>query len=168
MLVNCAADWKSKPLEEVTAADVRPYFEINTLATFLCSQQSGPGDGRPATRRLHRHNRRLGDEASLSQLRCLFPIQGSHPHDDALVSLSNLARNPAVRVNCILPGPVMLPADLPEAERRQAIAATLVQREGGPDNIVQAGLFFIDNDFVTGVCLPVDGGRFNLPAPEAQ
>ena len=53
----------------------------------------------------------------------------------------------------------MLPADLPAAEREQAIQATLVKREGSPDNIVQAALHFIDNDFVTGACLPVDGGR---------
>ena len=31
--------------------------------------------------------------------------------------------------------------------------------EGRPENIAQAVLFFIDNDFVTGVTLPVDGGR---------
>src|SRR4051794_10939195 len=29
VLVNSAAAWKSKPLEEVTAADVRFYFETN-------------------------------------------------------------------------------------------------------------------------------------------
>ena len=69
------------------------------------------------------------------------------------------ARNPAVRVNCILPGPVMLPPDLPQAERDESIAGTLVKREGTPAHIVQAVLFLIDNDFVTGVCLPVDGGR---------
>jgi len=49
--------------------------------------------------------------------------------------------------------------DMPEAERRQAIAATLVQREGRPENIAQAVLYLIDNDFVTGDCLRVDGGR---------
>src|SRR4051794_34001952 len=37
VLVNCAAAWKSKRLEEVTATDVRHYFETNTLGTFLCS-----------------------------------------------------------------------------------------------------------------------------------
>src|SRR5207253_7191009 len=41
VLVNCAAAWRSKRLEEVTAADVRYYFETNTLSTFLCSQQAG-------------------------------------------------------------------------------------------------------------------------------
>src|SRR5439155_11650183 len=30
VLVNCAAAWKSKKLEDVTAADVRHYFETNT------------------------------------------------------------------------------------------------------------------------------------------
>jgi pteridine reductase len=53
----------------------------------------------------------------------------------------------------------MLPADLPAEEREQAIDATLVNREGSPRNIALAVLHFIDNDFVTGVCLPVDGGR---------
>jgi len=53
----------------------------------------------------------------------------------------------------------MLPPDLPQAERDEAVNATLVKREGRPENIAQAILHFIDNDFLTGVCLPVDGGR---------
>ena len=69
------------------------------------------------------------------------------------------SRNPAVRVNCILPGPVLFPPSMPAAERQQAIDATLVKREGRPENVAQAVLFLIDNDFVTGVSLPVDGGR---------
>ena len=53
----------------------------------------------------------------------------------------------------------MLPPDLSPDERAQAINATLVKREGRPENIAQAVIHFIDNDFLTGVCLPVDGGR---------
>jgi pteridine reductase len=34
-----------------------------------------------------------------------------------------------------------------------------VKREGRPENIAQAVLSFVDNDFITGACLPVDGGR---------
>lgn len=59
----------------------------------------------------------------------------------------------------------MLPPDLPEAEKRQAIDATLVKREGSPANIAQAVLALVDNEFVTGVTLPVDGGR-TVFAPE--
>ena len=53
----------------------------------------------------------------------------------------------------------MLPPDLPEAERREALAATLAQREGSPVNVAQAVVSLIENDFVTGASLPVDGGR---------
>jgi pteridine reductase len=34
-----------------------------------------------------------------------------------------------------------------------------VQHEGKPENVAQAVLFFVENDFATGVCLRVDGGR---------
>ena len=74
-------------------------------------------------------------------------------------------RNPKVRVNQVNPGPVMLPPDLPDAEKQQAINATLVKREGSPANAALAVLALVDNDFVTGVCLPVDGGR-TVYAPE--
>ncbi len=159
VLVNCAAVWGRKKLEDVTAADVRQQFEINTLGTFLCSQQAGlamvkqPEGGCIIT---------VGDWAIARpylDFAAYFPSKGAIPTLTRTLAVELGTRNPAVRVNCILPGPVMLPADLPEEERRQAIEATLVKREGRPENIAQAVLFFIDNDFVTGVCLPVDGGR---------
>ena len=74
-------------------------------------------------------------------------------------------RNPNVRVNCILPGPVLFPSDLQEGERRQAIKGTLVKREGRPENVAQAVLSLVENDFITGACLTVDGGR-TVYAPE--
>jgi pteridine reductase len=48
---------------------------------------------------------------------------------------------------------------MPQDEREEAIQSTLVRREGQPENVAAAVLFFVENDFVTGVCLPVDGGR---------
>src|SRR5262245_44284969 len=41
VLVNCAAVWRRKVLEEVTAADLRLHFDTNALGTFLCCQQGG-------------------------------------------------------------------------------------------------------------------------------
>src|SRR5215212_3444057 len=40
-LVNSAAIWSPISLEDVLAADVRRFFEINTLSTFICCQQAG-------------------------------------------------------------------------------------------------------------------------------
>jgi pteridine reductase len=166
VLVNCAAVWESKPLEEVTAADVRHHFEANTLGTFLCSQHAGlamvrqPEGGCIVT---------LGDWAIARpyvNYAAYFPSKGAIPALTRCLAVELGSRNPRVRVNCILPGPVLLPPDLPEAERNAAINATLVKREGRPENVAQAVLFFVDNDFVTGVCLPVDGGR-TIFAPDS-
>jgi pteridine reductase len=159
VLVNCAAAWKSKRLEDVTAADVHGFFEANTLGTFLCCQHVGlamvrqPEGGSIVT---------FGDwaiERPYLNYSAYFPSKGAIPALTRTFAVELGTRNPRVRINCILPGPVMLPPDLPAVERDQAINATLVKREGSPENVVQAVLHFIDNDFVTGACLPVDGGR---------
>jgi pteridine reductase len=167
VLVHCAATWKSKPLEAVTAADVRGYFEANTLSTFLCCQHVGlamtrqPEGGSIVT---------IGDwatERPYLNYAAYFPSKGAIPTLTRTMAVELGTRNPNVRVNCILPGPVMLPVDLPEAERNEAIQGTLVKREGSPENIALAALHFVENDFVTGACLPVDGGR-TIYAPDEE
>ena len=165
VLVTCAAVWQRKPLEDVTAADVRLHFEINTLGTFLCCQHAGlamvaqPEGGTIVT---------VGDWAEARpylNYAAYFPSKGGVLSLTRSLAVELGTRNPRVRVNCIHPGPVMHPPDLPAEERRQAIHATLVKREGSPENIAQAVLALVENDFVTGACLTVDGGR-TVYAPE--
>jgi pteridine reductase len=159
VLVNCAAVWEAKRLEDVTAADVRRHLEVNTVGTFICSQQAGLA--------MVRQDEggciiTVGDWAVARPYlgyAAYFPSKGAIPALTRTLAVELGTRNPRVRVNCIMPGPVLLPANLPEEERREAIDATLVKREGRPENVAQAVLFLIDDDFVTGVCLPVDGGR---------
>jgi len=169
VLVNCAAIWKRKRLEEVTAADVRLHFEVNALGTFLCCQHVGLAMVAQAEGGCMVN---VGDWAEVRpylDYAAYFPSKGAVTALTRCLAVELASRNPRVRVNCVLPGPVMLPADLPEAERRQAINATLVKREGTPDNIARAVLALVDNDFITGVCLPVDGGRtVYAPDPSAD
>lgn len=165
VLVNCAAIWERKPLEQVTAADVRKHFDTNALGTFLCSQHAGLAMVKQLEGGLIVN---IGDWAEVRPYlgyAAYFPSKGAVSAITRSLAVELGTRNPQVRVNCILPGPVMLPADLPEDEKQQAIQATLVKREGRPKNISQAVLSFLDNDFITGVCLPVDGGR-TIFAPE--
>ena len=159
VLVTSAAIWEPKPLESVTADELRRHFDINALGTFLCCQRAGlimvgqPEGGVIVT---------IGDWAIASPYpgySAYFLSKGAIPTLTRTMAVELARRNPRVRVNCILPGPVMLPDDLAPTERRQAIAGTLVRREGRPEHVAQAVLFLVENDFVTGVCLPVDGGR---------
>jgi pteridine reductase len=159
LLVNSAAIWPQQKFEDVTAGDVRRCFEINTLATFVCSQQAGlkmvaqPTGGAIIN---------IGDWAVIRpyfDYAGYFPSKGAIPTLTRTLAVELAQRNPRVRVSAVLPGPVMLPPDLPADERQKVIAGTLVKREGSPQNVADAVVFLAENDFVTGVCLPVDGGR---------
>ena len=158
-LVNCAAIWDAKRLEDVTAEDVRKNFEINAIGTFLCCQQVGllmveqPTGGSIIN---------LGDWAIARPYldhAAYFPSKGSIPAITRTFAAELASRNPRVRVNAILPGPVMLPESMSATERAAAVAGTLLKREGSPLNIASAVEFLLENDYITGVCLPVDGGR---------
>jgi pteridine reductase len=159
VLVTAAAVWNPKRLEEVTAEDLRQQFSVNALGTFLCCQKAGlimaeqPAGGVIVT---------IGDWATARpypNYSAYFLSKGTIPTLTRTMAVELARRNPAIRVNCILPGPVMLPEDLSEAEVQGAVAGTLVKRAGRPENVAHAVVFLVENDFVTGVCLPVDGGR---------
>ena len=158
-LVTAAAVWEPEPLEQVTAAGVRRQFEINTLGTFLCCQQAGrimvaqPEGGAIVT---------IGDwatERPYVGYAAYFISKGSIPTMTRMLAAELAHRNTRVRVNCILPGPVMLPENLSQPEVAGAVAGTLLKRPGSPEHVAHAAVFLIENDYVTGVCLPVDGGR---------
>jgi len=159
VLVTAAAVWEPKPLEQVTADDVRRQFDVNALGTFLCCQKAGlvmvgqPEGGAIVT---------IGDWAVVRPYpgyAAYFPSKGAIPAITRTMAVELARRNPAVRVNCVLPGPVMLPDDLSPEEKQEAVSGTLVKREGRPEHVGHAVVFLVENDFVTGVCLPVDGGR---------
>jgi pteridine reductase len=164
-LVNNAAIWHPKPLENVRADDVREHFEINALATFLCCQAAGLI---MAQQRTGGAIVNIGDWAitrPYAGYSAYFASKGCIPTITRTMAVELAARNPRVRVNAILPGPVLFPDDLSEAERTQIVEATLVKRPGTPDDVAGAVLFLIENSFVTGVCLPVDGGRSIFAPP---
>jgi pteridine reductase len=159
VLVTAAAVWDRRPLEETTADDVRRAFDVNALGTFLCCRQAGrimvrqPQGGAIVTIGDWACARPYGDYAAY------FLSKGAIPTLTRALAVELARRNRAVRVNCILPGPVLLPEDLSDAEVKGAVAGTLLKRVGRPENVAQAVLFLVENDYVTGVCLPVDGGR---------
>jgi pteridine reductase len=155
-LVNSAAIWSPTPLTEAMADDVRRAFEVNTLSTFVCCQHAGlimmeQDEGGAIVN--------IGDWAVERPYRgysAYFVSKGAIP---TLTRLFAVELAPKVRVNAVLPGPVLLPETVSEADRRRAIAGTLLGRPGKPENVALAVAALLDNDFITGACIPVDGGR---------
>lgn len=158
-LVTCASRWGRQPVGETDAESLLEQFRANTLTTALVSLAVGrvmvsqPEGGAIVT---------LGDWA----IRRPYPDHLAYHTSKGAVEVFTrglaveLGRlNPRVRVNMVEPGPVMLPPDLSEKERAEAIEGTLAGREGSPADVAQAVLALVANGFITGASLPVDGGR---------
>ncbi|MEX0612255.1 MAG: SDR family oxidoreductase [Pirellulales bacterium] len=155
-LVNNAAIWAPTPLATVNAGDVRRFFEVNALPTFVCCQHAGlimaeQDQGGAIVN--------IGDwavERPYRDYSAYFVSKGMIP---TMTRMFAVELAPRVRVNAILPGPVLIPEAISAAERNRSIAGTLLKRLGRPENVAHAVACFLENDYITGACLPVDGGR---------
>jgi pteridine reductase len=155
-LVNSAAVWSPTPLAFTAADDVRRFFEVNALATFICCQHAGlimtkQDDGGAIVN--------IGDWAVERPYRDYSAYIVSKATIPTMTRLFAVELAPQVRVNAVLPGPVLMPESVSPAEQQRAIAGTLLKRAGRPENVAQAVACLLENDFITGACLPVDGGR---------
>lgn len=165
ILVNSAAIWTPTPLEDITPEEFRNYFEINSVASFLTARAAGL---QMVTQTSGGSIVNLGDWATTRPYldhAAYFPSKGAVEAMTKSLAVELGQRNPRIRVNCVKPGPVLLgESATPEFANRMA-SSTLVGRVGSPDNVAHAVQFLCENNFVTGVCLPVDGGR-SIFAPD--
>lgn len=153
VLVNSAAIFFPTPLGQARFEEWERLHAINLRAPFFLSQ---------AIRPLMPPG---GVIINITDVSALVPWPNYIPYSTTKAGLlamtHGLARAwaPDIRVNAIAPGPVLLPEWYDAAQRERSISKTLLKREGRPENVAQAVRFLIENDYITGVVLPVDGGR---------
>ena len=79
--------------------------------------------------------------------------------------LENLSKScakkyaPGIRVNSIAPGPLMFLPSHKDEEKKTVLDQTLLAAESGFHPILQGIRFILDNQFVTGSSIKIDGGR---------
>jgi len=167
-LVTTSSIWGTIPFDDITADDLQKNFAINTLGTFFAARAAGrvmvnQSEGGSIVT--------IGDwaiERPYLDHAAYFLSKGSIPTLTRVLALELGHRNPRVRVNCIHPGPVMFPPDTPQTEKEDLIESTLLKMADCPEMVARAVEFFIQNKFVTGTCLPVDGGRHMFTPSDAK
>jgi pteridine reductase len=168
VLVNSAAVWGYKPLEETTAEDFCRQFEVNVLGSALMCKHFGlqmvqqPQGGCIIN---------IGDWAiarPYADFASYFPSKGAVETLTRSMAVELAIRNPRIRVSAVLPGPVLISPELEPAHRQRMIDASLLKREGTPADVAHAVAFLVTSPFVTGVCLPVDGGRTIFAGPSTD
>jgi len=157
LLVNSASLFQQRRLLEVSVADWDETMAVNLRAPFLCTQ---------AAARLMRAQAEPGGVIiNLLDRGVDGPWQHYAHHGVskaalwALTQASALELAPEIRVNAVLPGPV-LPAAGMSAERWRAVtAATPLGRGGAPADVAQAVRFLATADYISGEVVRVNGGE---------
>jgi NAD(P)-dependent dehydrogenase (short-subunit alcohol dehydrogenase family) len=156
VLVNSASNYLRAPLDDVTEAHWDASLDVNLKAPFLLSWHLG------------RAMRDRGEGCIVN----LVDWAAERPYADHLaycVSKAGLvcltralakALAPAVRVNAVAPGPVLLPDDFTGAQGDAARRATVLKRIGTAEDVARCVRFVVEEaEYSTGATFSVDGGR---------
>ncbi len=165
LLVNSAAIWETQPLEEVTVADLRRNVEVNAIGSFLTSQKFGLAMVKQSTGGAIIQ---IGDWACVRPYKdfsAYFVGKGMIETMTRSLAVELATRNPKIRVNAVLPGPVMMAPEITSEAEQKIIDQSLLRRAGRPEDVADAVYFLSTSPFITGVCLPVDGGRSIYSGP---
>jgi NAD(P)-dependent dehydrogenase (short-subunit alcohol dehydrogenase family) len=156
VLVNSASNYLRAAFDDVTEAHWDASLDVNLKAPFLLSWHLG------------RAMRDRGEGCIVN----LVDWAAERPYPDYLaycVSKAGLvcltralakALAPAVRVNAIAPGPVLLPEDFTDVQRDAVRRATLLERIGTAEDVARCVRFVVEEaEYSTGATFHVDGGR---------
>ncbi len=161
LLVCSAALFERHPLEETDAAVFDAHMALNARAPLLLAKALAP--------LLRRSRGSIVNVADVGG--ALVPWAGYAAYGASKAALASLTEAlalelaPRVRVNAVAPGTVLWPERYPRPLRRRLTRRIPLRRIGSPEDVAQAVRFLADAPFVTGVVLPVDGGR-RLSSPD--
>jgi NAD(P)-dependent dehydrogenase (short-subunit alcohol dehydrogenase family) len=153
VLVNSAAVMLRQPFGTITAKDWDATMLLNLRAPFFLSQA------------VARAMTEGGAIVNISDLAAVETWPSYIPHSiskSGIIKMTEgLARvlAPSIRVNAIAPGAVLLPDDWGEQTGERLSDTTPLRRLGDPNDVVEAMLYLLHADYVTGETIIVDGGR---------
>ena len=156
ILINSASLYERTPFAEAMPEDWDRQMAVNARAPFFLAQACAPW------------LKRSGEGCVIN----IADWSGHRPYSDwgpycaskaALLSVNKIlakALAPEIRVNAVLPGPVLAPEGMGESEKRKISEATLLKRLGTPEAVARACLYLAESAaYSTGAELTVDGGR---------
>ncbi len=158
ILVNSAASFDSAPFLEISEADWDRVLAVNLKGPFLLMQAAAPLLG----------NQGDGCIVNIADLSAFqpWPSYAHHAVSKAgLVHLTRIAARalaPSIRVNCIAPGTVLPPEGYTGVGSDGTSDRRVVAQTGTPEDVARTLLYLVENNFVTGQTLVVDGGRLLL------
>ena len=154
LLVNSAAILERRNLLEVDEEDWRRSVGLNLKGAYFVLQE--------AARRMR--SRGAGSVVNVSDTAAHRPWKEFPLHSiskaglEMLTQVAAVALAPNIRVNAVIPGPTLKPDWLPD-ERWDEVTGKIPLKQTVPSqNVAEAVVFLMKNEYITGHLLRVDGG----------
>jgi NAD(P)-dependent dehydrogenase (short-subunit alcohol dehydrogenase family) len=159
ILVNSASVFQQRNLLEVSLEDWQETLNVNLTGPFLCTQA--------AAEVMRQNDPSGGVIINICDKGAIMPWP-KYPHHSVskagllmLTKVSAASLGPDIRVNAIIPGPVMKPAGTSMSDKEwDALGKRLpLKRTGTADDVARAVVYLTSEDFITGTVIEVDGGE---------
>jgi len=158
ILVNNAALFFRTPLLATTPAQFDRMMAVNLRGAFFCAQAAARAMGHRGGRIIN-----IADVGAVRAWPGYIPYGISKAGVVMLTKGLAAALAPAIQVNAVGPGVVLLPEGFPRDSRRRIAARIPMGRHGEPADVADAVCFFATClDYITGQVLFVDGGASAL------
>lgn len=153
VLVNSAGTMVKTALATLSVEQWDATLALNLRAPFLCSQE--------AARLMTDQGGLIINltDAGLSHTWTAYPdYQVSKAGLAMLTRVLARSLAPRIRVNAIAPGLILKSEQVPAEDWARLIDRLPARHAGDPEDIAKALIFLVDNDYITGQTLVVDGG----------
>ena len=161
ILINLAAVFERMPLEDITSESMQRIFKLNTIAPVLTAKIFA----RLIKKEFPNSSAPVGKIINISDIGGIRPWAEYIAYCSSKAALIGatkaLAKElaPAICVNSIAPGIAACSELFDQQERAKQLALVPMQRIALPQEITSAIIFLLENDYITGQVLNVDGGR---------
>ncbi len=157
ILVNSASIFQPGGLLNASLEAWNRSIAVNATGPFLCTQA--------AAEIMAKNTPPGGAIVNILDRGAILPWQAFAHHGVSKAALWMLTQTsavelgPDIRVNAVIPGPVMRPEDNTEEEWIEMGNKNLLKRTGSPEDVARAVAYLVTESFITGTVIHVNGGR---------
>jgi len=163
ILVNSVSVFQKRPLGDVTFEDAQSVMDINLLGPILTCKEFA--------KTVASEKDQQESEDRVAKIINLVDVGGIRPWANYAVycaskagliaATKSMAKElaPVICVNAIAPGVITWPEGFGKEDKERQLAHIPAGRTGYTSEITSAIIFLLENDYITGQILNIDGGR---------
>jgi NAD(P)-dependent dehydrogenase (short-subunit alcohol dehydrogenase family) len=161
ILINAASIFGKKPFEEVAFDYIRQMFDINFAAQVLMTHKFVE----LVRKKIKNRQKPIAKIINITDITAQRPPAGFSIYCASKAALLSATKSlakelaPDFTVNAVSPGIISWQKGVTAEQKKKMLSQVPAGRAGSPQEVADAVKFLIENDYVTGQVIDVDGGR---------